>query len=120
MGTVNKRRSERIQAQLPVVVEGRPAVGENRFREPTRALLINAHGALISLTKAVALGQKLTLRNAASQERQECAVVYLGDSQGGRTEVGVEFTVAAPQFWHVQDPPASWKKFFPTTPARTA
>jgi hypothetical protein len=116
--TVTKRRSERIAAQLPVIVEGKPA-GEGRFREPTRALLINAHGALISLTNAVTLRQKLTLSNPASQARQECSVVYLGDAQGGRTEVGVEFTVAAPQFWQVQDPPASWKKFLPTSTLET-
>ncbi len=115
---MSKRRSERIHAQMAVVAEGKPA-GEGRFSEPTRALLINAHGALISLTKGVALRQVLTLSNPATKARQECRVVYLGDSQGGRTEVGIEFTVAAPQFWQVQDPPASWKKFFPTGAPRT-
>jgi len=117
--TGNQRRSERIHAQLAVLVEGKPA-GESRFSEPTRAMLINAHGALISLTNAVALRQRLALSNPATKARQECAVVYLGDRQGGRTEVGVEFTAAAPQFWALPNPPESWKKFMPRRNVTTA
>jgi hypothetical protein len=109
---MHRRRSERILVQSPVVVEGR-TLGENRFTERTRAAVISAHGALLSLASAVALGQTLALGISATGARQECCVVYLGDQQGGRTEVGVEFTVAAPQFWDLPVPPENWKPYFP-------
>lgn len=118
-GRVSQRRSVRIHAQLPVLVEGKPA-GESRFSEPTRAMLINAHGALISLTRTVALRERLTLSHPATKARQECTVVYLGDRQGGRTELGIEFAAAAPQFWALPNPPESWKQFMPPRKATTA
>jgi hypothetical protein len=107
-----QRRSERILAQAPVIVEGQP-IGASRFVEPTRATVINAHGALISLMKTVTLRQKLVLRNPATQVEQECSVVYLGENQGGRTEVGVAFKVPAPRFWGLEKLPKSWEKSLP-------
>jgi hypothetical protein len=105
------RRSERVRAQLPVVVQGKSA-NETPFEDPTRALVLSAHGCLITLSTRVRLGEKLILRNVASREEQECRVVYLGEQQGGRTEVGLRFKAAAPQFWGLEHPPANWKKAF--------
>lgn len=110
--TDNKRRSERILSQAPLVVNGNPA-GRSRFVERTRASVVNAHGALISLTAPVTLRQKLCLQNPQSLLKQECSVVYLGEKQGGRAEIGVEFDKAAPQFWGMEKMPESWKAFLP-------
>jgi hypothetical protein len=41
------------------------------------------------------LGGRLILRNAANRQEQDCRVVYLGDKEGGRTEVGLRFKTPA-------------------------
>ena len=91
------RRSRRVPAQLPVVVQGKSTDGIP-FADPTRAVVLSAHGCLITLSESVRLGETLILRNVANREEQDCRVVYLGEKQGGRTEVGVRFKSAAPQF----------------------
>ncbi len=104
----DRRRSQRVLAQLPVVVHGQLA-DESPFADPTRAIVLSAHGCLITLSKSVRLGQKLVLGNDATRQEQECRVVYVGEKQGGRTEVGLCFKSAAPQFWGLEHPPPDWK-----------
>ncbi len=69
---------------------------ETPFVDPTRAIVLSAHGCLITLSVSVGLGDTLILRNVATREEQGCRVVYLGEKQGGRTEVGLGFKTAAP------------------------
>ena len=102
------RRSRRVPAQLPVVVQGKSIDGIP-FADPTRAVVLSAHGCLISLSESVRLGERLILRNVANREEQDCRVVYLGEKQGGRTEVGLGFKIAAPRFWGLEHPPRDWK-----------
>ena len=45
------------------------------------------------------MGERLVVRNIANGEEQDCQVVYLGEKQGGRTEVGLCFKTAVLQFW---------------------
>src|SRR5215469_796903 len=87
------RRSERVPAQLPVIVQGK-STGETTFTDPTRATILSAHGCLVTLSAAVRLGESVILRNVGSREEQDCRVVYLGEKQGGRTEVGLRFGAA--------------------------
>jgi len=103
------RRSERVHAQLPVAVRGK-STSKTPFEDPTRATVLSAHGCLVTLSTPVRLGEKLVLRNLDSREEQDCRVVYIGEKQGGRTEVGLRFKAAAPQFWGLEHPPADWKK----------
>lgn len=102
------RRSQRVLAQLPVVVQ-RKLTDESPFVEPTLALVLSAHGCLVTLSISVRLGERLILRNVASGQEQNCRVVYLGEKQGGRTEVGLGFKTAAPQFWGLEHLPPNWK-----------
>jgi hypothetical protein len=104
----DRRRSQRVLAQLPVVVQGKLA-DEGPFVDPTRATVLSAHGCLVTLSIAVRLGEKLILRNVATRQEQECRVVYVGERQGGRTEVGLRFKIAAPQFWGLEHPPPDWR-----------
>jgi hypothetical protein len=104
----NLRRSRRVPAQLPVVVEGKSADGLS-FADPTRAVVLSAHGCLITMSESVKLGERLILRNVANREEQGCRVVYLGERQGGRMEVGLSFKSAAPKFWGLPQTPPDWK-----------
>lgn len=105
------RRSTRMPAQLPVVVYGKTSDG-NPFADPTRAVVLSAHGCLITMSASVRLGEKLILRNIANPGEQNCRVVYLGEKHGGRREVGLRFQSAAPQFWGLEHAPPDWKQLW--------
>ena len=77
--------------------------------DPTRAIVLSAHGCLITLSASVRLGEMLILRNVANCEEQDCRVVYQGEKQGGRTEVGLRLKTAAPQFWGFEHSPPEWR-----------
>ena len=103
-----KRRSQRIELNVPVVVyrargEGPP------FYENTQTLVISAHGALVTLTDLVTPRQKLQVQNPDSGEHLECRVVTVKKELIGPPTVAVEFNRPAPSFWHIAFPPADWK-----------
>ena len=93
---------------MPVIVQGKSTDGTT-FADPTRAIILSAHGCLTTLSASARLGERLIVRNVANREEQGGLVVYLGEKQGGRTEVGLGFKTAAPQFWGLDHPPPDWK-----------
>jgi hypothetical protein len=101
----NRRRSQRVILSVPVVVSGNLP---KEFTENTKTLVVNAHGALITLAAKVSQGQQLELKSPTNPEKQSCKVVYIGPTVQGQTQVGVEFTKPAPNFWHVAFPPENW------------
>lgn len=102
----NRRRSQRVILSVPVTVSGTGAKG--KFSEDTKTLVVNAHGALITLAAKVSQGQQLELKTASNPEPQTCKVVYIGPTVQTQTQVGLEFTKPAPHFWHVAFPPENW------------
>lgn len=102
-----QRRSQRLLLQMPVLVQG-VTQGARSFLEETKTLVVNAHGALIVLSRTVACGEELVLKNQKSQEERPCKVVFLGPADSGKNQVGVEFTQPAPFFWHIDFPPDDW------------
>jgi hypothetical protein len=74
----------------------------------TRTLVVNAHGALISLAANVVLDQTLVLQNALTGEERECRIVFTDRNRIGPIEVGLEFRKPAPYFWRVAFPPDDW------------
>jgi PilZ domain len=105
--TRSRRRTQRVLMRVRVRVSGQSSAA-SRFDEETHTLAINAHGASIPLSKPVSKGQRLELSNVATGDRAECIVAYIGQRQGGHMEVGVEFILASPKFWHVVFPPTDW------------
>jgi hypothetical protein len=63
---------------------------------------------MIALAAKVLKGQIVRIKNKATSEDQDCNVVYLGPASGGKTQVGVEFTSKAPDFWRIAFPPEDW------------
>jgi PilZ domain len=102
----NRRRSQRVILSVPVSVSGQGQKGQ--FTEETKTLVVNAHGALITLAAKVSQGQQLELKSVSNPEKQTCKVVYIGPTVQGQTQVGIEFTKPAPHFWHVAFPPENW------------
>lgn len=101
-----RRRSQRVILSVPITVSGEAAQGS--FTEKTQTLVINAHGALITLAAKISQGQLLKLQTGSNPEKQSCRVVYVGPSVDGKTQLGVEFTEPAPNFWHIAFPPEGW------------
>jgi hypothetical protein len=102
---LSRRRSHRVLLNIPVTVSCETPPG--MFTEKTQTLVVNAHGALITLEAKVTQGQTLIIHSSASEARP-CRVVYVGPTVQGRTQFGIEFTEPAPNFWHVTFPRDDW------------
>jgi hypothetical protein len=101
----SRRRSGRVLLHVPVSISSDdPAAG---FSETSATLVISIHGALIPLKAKVNESQNLFI-SAAGSEKVPCKVVYIGATLQGRTQVGIEFTAPAPNFWHITFPPEDW------------
>lgn len=103
----DQRRSSRVFTRIPVQAAGKNADGR-KFRERSQTIVINAHGGLLYLHEALELGADVVLTNPATEEDQECRIVYLGDTSDKGTRVGVEFLSPAPHFWGVEFAPQDW------------
>src|SRR5712691_2413023 len=96
----NRRRSQRVLMTIPVRVSGQNGV-RLPFEEETHTRAISAHGCLILVSTQVNRGQRLTLSNVQTKAALECVVAHIDRHQGGHPQVGVEFMLPNPIFWHV-------------------
>jgi PilZ domain-containing protein len=114
----NRRRSQRVFLRLPVLIITRGAnnqhVSENAFTTN-----VNAHGALLSMTMRVEVGQKILFRNTDTLEEQFVRVIHVTPAAEGKIEVGVEFLKPAPKFWRISFPPDDWTPHDPEITADT-
>ena len=102
-----RRRSMRVLLSVPITVSGKGA--ENKpFTEEARTLVVNAHGALIALATRVVPSQEITVANKATRKSLECRVVHVGNTQGGKIQLGIEFVKPSPTFWQIDFPPDDW------------
>jgi hypothetical protein len=97
----------RVLLSVPIQASGKSTDGED-FKEEARTLVVNAHGALISLATPVAAGQPITISNKATHQSLDCRIVYLGNAQSGKTQMGIEFVKPSPSFWQIDFPPDDW------------
>jgi hypothetical protein len=102
-----RRRSMRVLLSVPIRVSGKTKT-EEKFDEETRTLVVNAHGALISLAAKVVAGQEVTLSNKSTQSSVGCRIVYLGNPTSEKIQMGIEFLKPCPTFWQIDFPPDDW------------
>jgi len=112
----NRRRSQRVLMAIPVRVSGN--TGASVFEEDARTRAISAHGALILLSAQVFRGQRLTLSNVQTKASLECVVAHIDRRQKNQPQVGVEFMLPNPMFWHVAFPPKDWTPRHPDAKSR--
>src|SRR5216683_242359 len=112
----NRRRSQRVLMTIPVRVSGQNVLG-SPFEEETQTLAISAHGALILVSAQVYRGQRLTLSNVQTKAALECVVAHIDKRRGEHPQVGVEFALPNPMFWHVAFPPNDWTPRHPDAKA---
>src|SRR5712664_260957 len=103
----NRRRSQRVLMTIPVRGSGQNGVGLP-FEEETHTRAISAHGGLILVSTQLYRGQRLTLSNVQSKAALECVVAHIARDQSGHPQVGLEFMLPNPIFWHVAFPPKDW------------
>jgi hypothetical protein len=102
-----RRRSTRVLLSVPIHVRGRD--GKNRdFDEETRTLVVNAHGALITLAAAVVAGQQIIISNDAIPQIRDCRIVHVPGGRSGKIHMGIEFLKPSPSFWQIDYPPDDW------------
>lgn len=94
------RRSQRVFHKVKLQAQGRSQDGR-KFREVCETLVVNAHGALLTLRHEVNSSEILVLVNPLTLEEQECRIVFLGGSGERGQRVGVEFLTPAPHFWGI-------------------
>lgn len=100
------RRSKRVYISMPVLVKLQR--GGQPYEEQTVTESVNAQGCLLRLSTAVERGQKVTIVNLKSAKEMECRVVFVGQSETGKTQAGVEFLQSSEYFWHIAFPPDDW------------
>ena len=113
-----RRRTQRVKIAIPVTVRI-PKSNASFYDEATETVVVNAHGCLARLAVPLAPGQQIRIINQKSSEEQECAVVWIGQFNEGKTEVGLEFSEPAPRFWRITFPPEDWNpadRKLPTAP----
>jgi len=102
------RRSRRVVLRVPIQVRWTPP-GDSAITEDTVTLVVNAHGALISLAMRVKPGARIFVRYSAAAQDKECRVVRVQEKLQGKSEVGVEFLRPDQKFWGLEFPPDDWK-----------
>jgi PilZ domain len=102
-----RRRSMRVLLSVPIHVLGKDKESQD-FVEETRTLVVNAHGALISLGARVTPGQQVTVSNKSTSKSLECRVVHLGTATGEKVQTGIEFVQPCGSFWQIDFPPDDW------------
>jgi translation initiation factor 6 (eIF-6) len=105
---LNTRRSQRVAARIRVEVQRR-AEDKGPLSEIGHTLVVNAHGALVSLAMKVQANDLLMVKNVTSGEEMYSRVIRVGEVAANHSEVALEFTEPAPRFWHIDFPPADWK-----------
>jgi hypothetical protein len=113
---ITQRRSSRVFTRIAIQAKGKNLDGR-RFRSKSQTIVINAHGGLLYLDESLDLGAEIILANPATEEEQECRVVYVGETSDKGTRIGVEFLSPSPHFWGIEFAQGDWHVSPPSPPA---
>ncbi len=116
-----KRRSQRVQIAMSVLVRGNS--GTHPFEEETKTIVVNANGCSFLIKACITQGQQISLVNLKTAEELPCRIAFVGQGEAGRSEVGVEFSEPSPLFWRITFPPEDWdpaRRKLPTSSSRPA
>jgi hypothetical protein len=104
----NRRRSTRIDYEVPVVLSGRDATGQT-FREETTTLIVNFHGAKVRTSRQVLVGMMVTVENVRAGQGGKAVCVQVHEAEPGATTHAIALQLVHPgNIWGVENPPADW------------
>jgi PilZ domain len=101
-----RRRSHRLQLTMPVIVRGQ--ISNHPFTEEAQTVAVNANGCMVRLAARLVRSQPVSIVNPKTAEELPCKVTYVGQSDGKKTEIGLEFAESSPLFWRIAFPPEDW------------
>lgn len=103
------RRSQRVEVSIPVTLIGKDSSGRE-FRENTRTVVVNKHGAKIATTHHLELESEVTVENRKLGKKAKGKIAWLGESLSARDplQVGVQL-YEAENIWGIEFPPEDWE-----------
>jgi hypothetical protein len=87
-----------VAIDMPVEIFGQASSGKV-FREETRTLVVNAHGALLLMTSYPEVKPSILLVNKRTRMEAQCRVIFQQETEKGKGEMSVEFVDPQPRFW---------------------
>ena len=107
---VERRRSTRLTVTIPITLRGKEA-GGREFRERTRAVTLNNHGARIITVHELLPGSELTIENPSAGLAVPGILVWSSERRTPRDpfEVGIEL-VKPGNVWGIEFPPENWQE----------
>lgn len=103
--SIERRRSARVAAAIPVIVQGQARAGEE-FCVKTLTHTVSLFGCLILLDVDIFVDRKVVLTREDTQQSIEGRFVSIWRHPDGRRFVGVAFSSIAQDFWRVAIPSA--------------
>ena len=101
---IERRRASRVLIRIPIKVFSNGLDGE-ALDTPAEAIAVSRTGALLRTPFQPALGSRIEVLNALSQETQEFRVIRVSHSKNdGCFELGVEILYPSCNFWGIQFP----------------
>jgi hypothetical protein len=97
-----------VRVRIPVAVRLQKSVAK-AVPEKTHTIVVSAHGGLVLMATKVEENQLVLIENLETNQELLCRVTGVGDSFMGKTQVGLEFILPAPDFWDLELPPKDWK-----------
>jgi hypothetical protein len=104
------RRSTRLAIAIPITLSGKDERG-NSFKENTRTLVVNKHGAKIATTNPLALGAEVEVENRALGLTTRASVVWRSEKRTDQNlfEMGIQL-FQADNIWGIEFPPQDWQE----------
>jgi hypothetical protein len=104
-----RRRSTRLAIAIPITISGKDSAG-HAFKENSRTVVINKHGAKILTFHQLAMGTEIAIENRALGRTAKAAVVWQGEQPGPKDpmEVGIQL-LHAENIWGIEFPPDDWQ-----------
>jgi hypothetical protein len=105
-----RRRSTRLAIAIPITINGKDSAGR-AFKENSRTVVINKHGAKILTFHQLAIGAELTIENRALGRTAKATVVWQGEQPAPKDpmEVGIQLSQAE-NIWGIEFPPDDWQE----------
>jgi hypothetical protein len=107
------RRSTRLAIAIPITFSGKDAAG-NAFKENTRTIIVNKHGAKILTAHQMTLGAEVQVENRALGLTGRACIVWISEKRLPQKpgEVGIQL-FEAENIWGIEFPPQDWQEGAP-------
>ncbi len=117
---VERRRSTRLNVSIPIVLRGKEATGRE-FRERTRAVALNNHGAKVVTAHQLLPGSELVIENPSAGLAAVGTVVWSGERRTPKDPFEIGVQLAKPgNVWGLEFPPENWQETVSATAAEAS